>query len=92
MQKRGMEDCPLCRAPTVLQANPCKYAPLVVSCASLQRSESHHVANVDYGLLNFMADWFPIESREKLRANEREVTREQLEELGISDVRGCRIM
>jgi len=39
-----------------------------------------------------MADWFPNESREKLLANEREVTKEQLEELGISDIRVCRIM
>lgn len=39
-----------------------------------------------------MADWFPIESRDKQRANEREVTQEQLEELGIPDVHGCRIM
>ena len=51
------------------------------------------VANVDYGLLNFIADWFPIESREKLRANEQEVTREQLEALGIvDDVQVCRTM
>ncbi|KAH0828577.1 hypothetical protein J3R83DRAFT_2848 [Lanmaoa asiatica] len=71
MQKRGMAKCPLCRAPTVLQAN---------------------ASNVDYGLLNFMADWFPRESREKLRANEREVTQEQLEEFGLSDARVCRIM
>jgi hypothetical protein len=47
--------------------------------------------NVDYALLNFMADWFPLESREKLSANEREVTREQLEELGLPD-RGCLVM
>ncbi|KAI9570914.1 hypothetical protein HD554DRAFT_2203701 [Boletus coccyginus] len=71
LQKRGMEGCPMCRAPTVLKANP---------------------SNIDYGLLNFMADWFPNESREKLLANEREVTKEQLEELGISDIRVCRIM
>ena len=39
-----------------------------------------------------MVDWFPIESLEKLRANEREVTQEQLELFGIADVRACRIM
>ncbi|KAF8548315.1 hypothetical protein OG21DRAFT_1516457 [Imleria badia] len=49
-------------------------------------------SNVDYGLLNFMADWFPIESAEKLRANEREVMQEQLEAFGIADTRVCRIM
>ena len=78
----------MCRAPTVLQANPCEYAPRVSRPPSL----TNRVANIDYGLLNFMADWFPIESREKLRANEREVTQEQLEALGIADVRVCRIM
>jgi len=41
-----------------------------------------------------MADWLPIESGEKLRANEREVTPEQLEALSIadSDLYVCRIM
>ncbi|OAX41840.1 hypothetical protein K503DRAFT_734845 [Rhizopogon vinicolor AM-OR11-026] len=48
-------------------------------------------SNVDYALLNFMADWFPLESREKLSANEREATQEQLEEFGLSD-RGCLVM
>ena len=50
------------------------------------------VANIDYGLLNFMADWFPIESEDKQHANEQEVTQEQLEALGIADLRLCRIM
>ena len=50
------------------------------------------VANIDHGLLNLMTDWFPIESGEKLRANEREVTQEQLEAFGIDDARVCRIM
>ncbi|KAG6376690.1 hypothetical protein JVT61DRAFT_1705 [Boletus reticuloceps] len=71
MQRRRMADCPMCRAQTVLQANP---------------------SNVDYGLLNLMADWFPIESREKQHTNEREVIQEQLEALGIADARICRIM
>ena len=52
----------------------------------------HRVANIDYGLLNFMADWFPIESREKQCANEREVNQEQLEALSIADLRVCRMM
>ena len=84
-----MTNCPLCRAPTVLQANPCEYARRV---SRLLSQPNVTVANIDYGLLNFMADWFPIESREKLRTNEREVTQEQLEVLGIADVHGCRIM
>ncbi|KAG1810588.1 SPX domain-containing protein [Suillus subaureus] len=46
--------------------------------------------NVDYALLNFMADWFPRESRAKLSSNEREAAKEELEELGLSE--GCRVM
>ncbi|KAG1847331.1 SPX domain-containing protein [Suillus subalutaceus] len=46
--------------------------------------------NVDYALLNFMADWFPLESRAKLSTNEREAAREEIEELGFSV--GCRVM
>jgi len=38
-----------------------------------------------------MVDWFPQESREKLSANEREATQEQLEELGLSG-QGCLVM
>lgn len=47
-------------------------------------------ANVDYALLNFMADWFPLESRAKLSTNEREAAKEELEEFGIAG--GCRVM
>lgn len=43
--------------------------------------------NVDWALLNFMKDWFPIESREKLASNEKEAAKEQAEELGMND--GC---
>ncbi|KAG1883606.1 SPX domain-containing protein [Suillus subluteus] len=46
--------------------------------------------NVDYALLNFMADWFPLESRAKLSSNEREAAKEEIEELGFSV--GCRVM
>ena len=49
------------------------------------------LANVDWALLNFMQDWFPRESREKQKTNEKEATKEQLEELGLSD-RGCVMM
>jgi len=44
--------------------------------------------NVDWALLNFMQDWFPRESKLKLKANEQEAAKEELEELGISD-QGC---
>ena len=50
-----------------------------------------HIANVDWALLNFMQDWFPVESQEKLRHNEREAAKEELEELGLGDSR-CIIM
>lgn len=48
--------------------------------------------NVDYALLNFMSDWFPAESRAKLRANELEAAKEELEELGFPGATGCVIM
>ncbi|CCL98486.1 uncharacterized protein FIBRA_00484 [Fibroporia radiculosa] len=48
-------------------------------------------SNVDWALLNFMKDWFPEESRQKLRQNEKEVAEEELEELGI-EVGRCAIM
>ncbi|RDB26687.1 Transcriptional regulator of yeast-form-adherence 3 [Hypsizygus marmoreus] len=71
MQKRGSGDCPMCRAPCVLQADR---------------------SNVDWALLNFMQDWFPIESKEKLQQNEREAAREELEELGLNPDQTCRVM
>ena len=52
-----------------------------------------HIANVDWALINFIEDWFPVEARKKLRANEKEAAEEQLEELGLTpeDVR-CVVM
>ena len=41
------------------------------------------LANVDWALLNFMKDWFPIESREKLRQSEKEATEDYLKDLGF---------
>ncbi|OBZ77302.1 Transcriptional regulator of yeast-form-adherence 3 [Grifola frondosa] len=48
-------------------------------------------SNVDWALLNFMKDWFPIEAKKKLQQNEREAAHEEMEELGLS-VHGCFIM
>ncbi|KAI0258543.1 hypothetical protein BC834DRAFT_980881 [Gloeopeniophorella convolvens] len=67
MQKRGDGKCPMCRSPTVLQADR---------------------FNVDWALLNFMQDWFPEESRQKLQSNEHESAKEQLAELGLPS-QGC---
>jgi hypothetical protein len=50
-----------------------------------------HEANVDWALLNFMQDWFPVESRAKLKNNEREAAEEQLHELGL-DAQSCIII
>lgn len=50
-------------------------------------------ANVDWALLNFMKDWFPIEAREKLQQSEREAAEEQMKELGFkTDAPTCIIM
>ncbi|KAG1728934.1 hypothetical protein EDB19DRAFT_1897348 [Suillus lakei] len=43
--------------------------------------------NVDYALLNFMVDWFPLKSHAKLGANECDAAKEELEELGLAG--GC---
>ncbi|KIP08754.1 hypothetical protein PHLGIDRAFT_117001 [Phlebiopsis gigantea 11061_1 CR5-6] len=39
--------------------------------------------NVDWALLNFMKDWFPIEAREKLDQSEKEAAEEHMRELGF---------
>ncbi|KAF7987022.1 hypothetical protein HWV62_127 [Athelia sp. TMB] len=67
MQKRGQDDCPMCRAPTVITADK---------------------SNVDWALLNFMQDWFPIEAKKKLKSNEREAAEDQLREMGF-DTESC---
>ncbi|KAJ2918111.1 hypothetical protein MD484_g2338, partial [Candolleomyces efflorescens] len=61
----------------------CVRAPVVLSA---------NKTNVDWALLNFMQDWFPMESREKLKANEREASREELEELGLDPDKTCIVM
>ena len=48
-------------------------------------------ANVDWALLNFMKDWFPVDARKKLQQNEREAAAEEMRELGL-DVRACIVM
>ncbi|KAG6878457.1 hypothetical protein C0993_006297 [Termitomyces sp. T159_Od127] len=67
------------RAPCVLTADR-----IVELAASL--------ANVDWALLNFMQDWFPIESHEKLMQNQKEATKEQFEELGLDPDQICTVM
>lgn len=47
--------------------------------------------NVDWALLNFMQDWFPVEAKAKLKQNEREAAEEELQELGIR-AEGCVVM
>ncbi|KAG8738871.1 hypothetical protein FRC10_006420 [Ceratobasidium sp. 414] len=45
--------------------------------------------NLDIALMNFMKDWFPIETKEKAKSNERESAEEQLVEMGISPAGWC---
>ncbi|KIK03290.1 hypothetical protein K443DRAFT_676956 [Laccaria amethystina LaAM-08-1] len=49
-------------------------------------------SNVDWALLNFMQDWFPVEAKEKLEANEKEAAEEQMRELGLDPDKPCVIM
>ncbi|TFK68062.1 hypothetical protein BDN72DRAFT_769922 [Pluteus cervinus] len=46
-------------------------------------------SNVDWALINFMQDWFPLEAKEKLKANEKEATRESLKEMGVDPDEKC---
>ncbi|KAF8955392.1 SPX domain-containing protein [Flammula alnicola] len=46
-------------------------------------------SNVDWALLNFMQDWFPLESKEKLKSNEKEASEEELREMGIDPNESC---
>ena len=55
----------------------------LTSYGSLLPFDSHPPANVDWALLNFMKDWFPVEAKKKLQQSEREAAEEQLEELGF---------
>lgn len=48
--------------------------------------------NVDWALMNFMQDWFPVESKLKLKENQKEANREQLEELGFDPDQKCVIV
>jgi len=55
-------------------------------------TKASRVANVDWALLNFMQDWFPLESREKLKMNEKEATEEEMKEMGIDPSQPCVVM
>jgi len=48
--------------------------------------------NVDWGMLNFMQDWFPLEAKEKLLSNEKEAAAEELVELGYNPNASCLLM
>jgi hypothetical protein len=41
------------------------------------------IANVDWALINFMQDWFPVESKQKQKDNETEASKEEQLEWGI---------
>ena len=80
----------MCRSPSVLVANRSK-------CFSYFVGEAEEpmrilVANVDWALLNFMQDWFPLEAREKLKANEKEACEEELREMGFDTTHTCVVM
>ena len=65
------------------------FLPIAVCCNSSDAiflwTNRKIVANVDWALLNFMKDWFPIEAKKKLQQNEREAAEEQMEELGFKE-------
>ncbi|KAJ3755438.1 SPX domain-containing protein [Lentinula raphanica] len=49
-------------------------------------------SNVDWGLMNFMEDWFSEEAHEKLKASEKEATEEHLREMGFDPDQKCVVM
>lgn len=77
----------MCRAPSVLVADRCKLSQSLLKSFTQLRT-----ANVDWAMLNFMQDWFPKETKEKIKQNETEVVEEQLAELGLDSHQGCNIM
>ena len=76
----------MCRAPTVLKADRCEVFTQFHRFVRL--TEKMYIANIDWALVNFMKDWFPVESKVKLKNNEKEVAEEQLQEMGL-DAGGC---
>ena len=95
MQKQGKSNCPMCRSPCVHTADRCKWfsTDQGITCHIFNTLTNPLalLANVDWALMNFMADWFPVESREKLLANGREASAELERELGF-DKNRCLIM
>ena len=81
----------MCRAPTVLSADRCELFEYGSSYCHLFTNLLCSSANVDWALLNFMKDWFPVEARKKLQQNEHEAAEEEMRELGL-DVRACVLM
>lgn len=82
----------MCRAPTVLSADRCElFEYSTTDYCHLFTILLCSPANVDWALLNFMKDWFPVEARKKLQQNEHEAAEEEMRELGL-DVRSCVLM
>ena len=92
MQKQGKSNCPMCRSPCVLTADRSEYfrSRSKLEIFPVPPHNLSPPANVDWALMNFMADWFPVESREKMESNEREANAELARELGF-DKNGCLI-
>jgi hypothetical protein len=47
---------------------------------------------VDWALLNFMEDWFPVEARAKLKSNEKEAAEEEVMGMGFDPNARCMVM
>jgi len=39
--------------------------------------------NLDVALMNFMKDWFPLDTKEKEKENEAEISSEMAEQMGV---------
>jgi hypothetical protein len=91
MQKQGEANCPMCRSPCLLTADRCEWFRPRTRPYFSNVFANLLPANLDWALMNFMADWFPVESREKLRSNEREANAELAQQLGLGEG-GCLVM
>ncbi|KAJ1305396.1 hypothetical protein OPQ81_000411 [Rhizoctonia solani] len=65
------------------------FKPIRLTCGHLFCVRSPCVliadsSNLDVGLMNFMKEWFPKETKEKSDSNDRESAEEQLIEMGIN--------
>lgn len=88
MQRAGKRECPLCRAPVLATADGREsYFSVLLSSELLAKSYVPRPGNLDKAAMEFMRLYFPREVKVKQRENEKEVAREDVEDMGMQE--GC---